>query len=67
MELDNRKQCPLTNLQELMQCSIDVAVHTQFITWMLVYAWISQFNLVAEWTSYRPHPNPVKAYLLKKA
>jgi hypothetical protein len=64
MELDNRKQCPLTNLEELMKCSINVPAHTQYISWML-YAWIARFNLVEEWTSYRPHPNPLIAGLPK--
>jgi hypothetical protein len=44
----------------LKKCSINVSAHTQYISWML-YAWVARFNLVQEWTSYRPHPNPVKA------
>jgi hypothetical protein len=51
MELDNRKQCPLTNLEELKKCSINVSAHTQYISWML-YAWVARFNLVQEWTFF---------------
>jgi hypothetical protein len=54
---DNRMQQALTGPPDGWSDLVDLQAHTQFLAWHLVRL-ISRYNLVQEWTSYRPHPNP---------
>jgi hypothetical protein len=64
VQRDNRTQVPLTN-PGVMPASINLKAHTQYTGWQ-IYRYISKFNLVAEWTTYRPHPHPKRDGLDEK-
>jgi hypothetical protein len=55
-QLDNRTQLALTH-PDTFPATIDLQAHTQYCGWQL-YRYITKYNLVKEWTSFRPHPNP---------
>jgi hypothetical protein len=56
IDCDNRTQVPLNDPKKV-PANVNLVAHARLTAWQL-YRYISKFNLVQEWTIYRPHPNP---------